>query len=63
VSFSLELAAVIADGFGPKSDGEDAFDAIMGLLGMIEVADGRRTEGPLDHRNLQWEGWILGQAA
>lgn len=63
VSFSPELAALIADGFGPKSDGEDAFDAIIGLLGMIEVADGRRAEGPLDHRNLQWEGWILGQAA
>jgi hypothetical protein len=55
-----ELAALIGDGFGPKADGEDAFDAVMGLFGMIEVIDGRRPEGPL-HED-KWEGWILGQS-
>jgi hypothetical protein len=44
------------------ADGEDAFDAITGLCGMIEVADGRRAEAPdalwTSH---QREGWILGQ--
>jgi hypothetical protein len=31
-------------GFGPKKSGEDAFDALVGLLAMIEVVEGRRTE-------------------
>lgn len=53
------LVSLINDGFGPHADGEDAFDAVMGLFGMIEVIDGRRPEGPM-HEG-KWEGWILGQ--
>jgi len=57
-----KLASLIRDGFGARDDGEDAFDAIAGLCGMIEVADGRRAEAP----DALWtsdprEGWILGQ--
>jgi hypothetical protein len=57
-----KLASLIRDGFGERDDGEDAFDAITGLCGMIEVADGRRAEAP----DAIWtsspcEGWILGQ--
>ena len=57
-----KLASLIRNGFGEHGDGEDAFDAITGLCGMIEVADGRRAEAP----DALWtsrphEGWILGQ--
>ena len=57
-----DLVSLIRDGFGERDDGEDAFDAITGLCGMIEVADGRRAEAP----DALWtsdprEGWILGQ--
>jgi hypothetical protein len=62
IAFSDELVWEIEHGFGPRSEGEDAFDALLGLLGMIEVADRRRPEGPSDRVGNSWEGWILGQA-
>ena len=62
VTFSTDLQSAITDGFGPAKSGEDPFDALMGLLGMIEVADGRRSEGPPSVIGARWEGWILGQA-
>ena len=52
----------VRDGFGADRRGEDRFDAFLGLLKMIEVADGRceaRTED--DPAALRWEGWILGR--
>jgi hypothetical protein len=61
VALSPELESLIDEGFGPKATGEDAFDAVMGLFGMIEVIDGRRPEGPL--HGGKWEGWILGQSS
>jgi hypothetical protein len=60
VLLAPDLVSLLDDGFGPRADGEDAFDAVMGLFGMIEVIDGRRPEGPL-HES-KWEGWILGQS-
>lgn len=59
---SPELAEQVDQGFGARPDGEDAFDALAGVLGMIEVADGRRPDRPAawDSRDV-WEGWILGQ--
>ena len=64
VTFAAELNSEVEDGFGTRSDGEDRFDALVGMLGMIEVADGRRLECPVDRSNGEaWEGWILGQAA
>lgn len=56
------MRAAIADGFGPRKDGEDAFDAAMGLFGMIEVTEGRREAAPATLPDPEWEGWILGQA-
>jgi hydroxypyruvate reductase len=54
----------ITDGFGPKPSGEDPFDALIGLLGMLDVLDGHRPSGAPDtSRVAQWEGWILGQSA
>ena len=58
------LRAAITDGFGPSPDGEDPFDATVGLLGMVNVVLGRRRPGtPCDPEIRRIEGWILGQEA
>ncbi len=45
-------------------EGDDAFDAVVGLFGMIEVATGKRQSGePRDDKITRLEGWILGQAS
>jgi hypothetical protein len=57
------LVAVIEDGFGASEQGEDQFDAVVGLLGMLNVLLGGRPPGdPADERVRRVEGWILGQA-
>jgi hypothetical protein len=62
VAFAAETIRLIETGFGPAQDGEDPFDSLIGLLGLIEVADGRRAEYPLRQDGAdRWEGWILGQ--
>ena len=63
VVFSPALREVIANGFGARAAGEDPFDALVGLLGMLDVVLGYRPSGePNDTRVRQVEGWILGQA-
>ena len=63
VLLSEAASKAISDGFGRLSTGEDAFDSLIGLLGMIEVVSGRRREGPIDDSLIRlWEGWILGQS-
>ena len=63
VSLSSSVRAKIDDGFSADKSGEDQFDALLGLLGMIEVADRRRhAVDPLRHV-CRWEGWMIGQAA
>lgn len=45
-------------------EGDDAFDAVVGLFGMIEIATGERQSGePRDDKITRLEGWILGQAS
>ena len=60
VHLSESVTALISDGFGADKAGEDRFDALLGLCGMIEVVTGRRGEGSHPQRSA-WEGWILGQ--
>jgi hypothetical protein len=62
IAFSSEIEAHMQHGFGERGDGEDPFDALAGLCGMIEVADGRRAEA-VDFAACaaRREGWILGQ--
>jgi hypothetical protein len=56
------LDAAIAAGFGAAPDGEDPFDAVVGLLGMLNVVRGGRPAGaPADAQVRRVEGWILGQ--
>ncbi len=62
VVLDLELSALVEDGFGPSKDGEDPFDALLGLLSMLEVVLGHRGEGAPDEDPVRRvEGWILGQ--
>lgn len=64
VTVDKDLADLITDGFSARSVGEDQFDAVVGLLGMIEVVSGRWDEGCPDLACIsRWEGWILGQNA
>jgi len=62
IRFAADVAHAMLDGFGPREDGEDPFDALAGLCGTIEVVDGRRAEAPLTPPlSYPREGWILGQ--
>lgn len=63
VQADAELRQSISAGFASGAEGEDQFDALVGLFGMLDVADGRRSEGAVDRAAVgRWEGWILGQA-
>jgi hypothetical protein len=62
VGFTAQTIAELKDGFGPGSNGEDRFDALLGLLKMIEVAEDRQLEKTERHEAvIAWEGWILGR--
>lgn len=64
VRLAPAVAKLICDGFGADAPGEDRFDALLGLLGMMEVVDGRREAAPaLSSSARTWEGWIFGQRA
>ena len=64
VALARALALEIEDGFGSDRAGEDRFDAVVGLFGMLEVVLGRRPSGePDDPVVRRIEGWILGQQA
>jgi hypothetical protein len=59
-----ELTGQVLDGFGSTAAGEDLFDAVVGLIGMIQTL--RRAPEPdlpnaLEVRQL--EGWMFGQHA
>jgi hypothetical protein len=61
---SAALAAAVADGFGSDAAGEDRFDSVIGLLGLIGVLDGAKPDFvPDDPWVRRWEGWVLGQTA
>ncbi|CAA9273817.1 MAG: hypothetical protein AVDCRST_MAG27-3680 [uncultured Craurococcus sp.] len=58
------LEAAIDDGFGADAAGEDRFDSVIGLLGLLAVLDGARPDFvPGDPWIRRWEGWVLGQTA
>lgn len=57
------LAATLAAGFGGDGQGDDRFDAFVGMVGMINILRGARAAGdPRDRLRRKAEGWILGQA-
>jgi hypothetical protein len=56
------LEGIVADGFGASNTGEDQFDAVVGLLGMLAVILGLRVDGtPKDEAVNSVECWIFGQ--
>ncbi|MFM7419576.1 MAG: hypothetical protein ACKO54_07710, partial [Alphaproteobacteria bacterium] len=64
VSPDAALAEAITSGFGTDAAGEDRFDSLIGLLGLIGVVDGKRPDFiPPDPMIRTWEGWVLGQTA
>ena len=62
-TLEADVRAEIEDGFGSSADGEDRFDALVGLLGMLKTV--RQLEvfpEPEDQELRYIEGWIFGQA-
>lgn len=64
VRASPQLVADIESGFAGRAS-DDRFDAVVGAMGLLDVALGVRADGaPMDDRGVErWEGWILGQLA
>ena len=61
VRLTDQLSTEIEDGFGRDKDGEDRFDAVVGLLGMLDVVLGHLPSGEPKDDSTRIEGWILGQ--
>lgn len=62
LALSEELQESILSGFGPSPDGEDPFDAVVGLFGMLDIVLGSRSLAePQDEEIRRIEGWIFGQ--
>lgn len=62
VQLSPALTSQINNGFGRHANGEDPFDATVGLFGILNVILGRRSPGnPPTPAITNLEGWILGQ--
>jgi hypothetical protein len=58
-----KLVSEIRDGFGDDKFGEDRFDAVVGLFGMLAVLLNLRDAGAPQLPEVQRvEGWILGRA-
>ncbi len=59
---ALKLA--LTEGFGPDAAGEDRFDSLIGVLGVLAVLTGQQPDFlPDDPWITRWEGWVLGQTA
>jgi hypothetical protein len=67
VQLDPQLEALIQDGFGSGPNGEDSFDATVGLFGMLNVLFGLQPEWTESMQDSEAEtmreveGWILGQ--
>lgn len=64
VELDPKLDVIIENGFGPSPDGEDPFDATIGLFGMLNVLLGnQQLYEPTDVVTRKIEGWMFGQSA
>lgn len=63
VDFEGSLQRQIHEGFSIDSFGDDAFDAFIGIMGMINIIYGNRSPGAPDSKIVRnTEGWIFGQS-
>ena len=60
VRLSPALTAELQDGFGADRSGEDRFDAVIGLLGLLETMLAGGPAEPNDPVVRRLEGWIFG---
>jgi hypothetical protein len=63
VDLEPRLANAIASGFGRDDGVDDGFDAVVGLLGMLDVLARGRIEIPADPAVHAVEGWMFGMSA
>lgn len=64
VVLERDLRNQLEAGFGPSKSGEDPFDAVVGLFGMInDIRRGREPDLPDDPAVLRLEGSMFGQLA
>ena len=62
VTFHPEIENDVVCGFSENMQGEDKFDAMVGLFSMLDVIWRKLCEEALDYPSVTgWEGWILGQ--
>ncbi len=62
IDLDFSITQMLLDGFGEGLAGEDRFDALVGLYGMINVVLGCHPTGePLLPHISRIEGWIFGQ--
>jgi hypothetical protein len=62
VILSDGLRRQIEEGFGPRADGEDRFDAVVGLIGMLDtLLEAAPLPEPQAEALVRLEGWIFGQ--
>ena len=61
VRMTPSLVHAIECGFDADRHGDDRFDALVGLLGMLDVVLGNRPDGASGDEITRIEGWILGQ--
>ena len=60
VPLTSQLKREIDGGFGLHGTGEDRFDAVVGLFGMLDVVLGNRAAGEPEGKATKIEGWMLG---
>jgi hypothetical protein len=61
VKLTPDLERLIEEGF--RDGGDDAFDAVVGLLAIVTVLLGGQSSEPTGELMRTVEGWILGQNA
>lgn len=60
VRLESQLETELVGGFGSGRSGDDRFDAVVGLFGMLDVVLGNLASGEPENDATKIEGWILG---
>lgn len=61
IKYHKDLRLSLSNGFGAGAPGEDPFDAVVGLTGMLSMLSGGLPHfEPAEHKIKRVEGWIFG---